>query len=146
MRLDARIFARSHKTVHQLLLDAKGVWKEAKAESIFIYSSDTNNNWRFVASRPKRPLGSIILDAGVKEKILDDANDFLNSRKWYSERGIPFRRGYLLVRLSWGRRAFPGFLTDFLAAWPTRHRENLDNPQSRRRTWARCLHHFPLPL
>lgn len=83
----------------QLLLDAKGVWKLAKAESIFIFASDTRNEWRFVASRPKRPLSSIVLDDGIKEKLLDDAKEFLISRKWYAERGIPFRRGYLLVSL-----------------------------------------------
>jgi mitochondrial chaperone BCS1 len=96
---DTRILARNQKIVNQLLLDAKAVWKLAKAESIFIFASDTRNEWRFVASRPKRPLRSIILDDGIREKLLDDAKDFLNSRKWYAERGIPFRRGYLLVSL-----------------------------------------------
>lgn len=43
---------------------------------------------------------SVVLDPGVKELILDDARDFLDSKNWYSERGIPFRRGYLLVRPS----------------------------------------------
>lgn len=28
--------------------------------------------------------------------LLDDARDFLRSEKWYADRGIPFRRGYLL--------------------------------------------------
>lgn len=41
---------------------------------------------------------SIVLDAGMKELLLSDARDFLNSKNWYSDRGIPFRRGYLLVR------------------------------------------------
>ena len=40
---------------------------------------------------------SIVLDPGVKDLILDDARDFLESKSWYQERGIPFRRGYLLV-------------------------------------------------
>lgn len=97
---DARILARDPKVVSRLLVEAKGAWKTAKAESIYIFASDTRNEWRFVASRPQRPLSSIILDDGIKEKILDDANEFLNSRKWYAERGIPFRRGYLLVSLS----------------------------------------------
>lgn len=34
----------------------------------------------------------------MKDLLLDDAHDFLDSKEWYSERGIPFRRGYLLVR------------------------------------------------
>ena len=51
-----------------------------------------------MATLPKRPLKSVILDAGVKEAILEDALNFLDSKEWYLERGIPFRRGYLLVR------------------------------------------------
>ena len=94
-----RILARDHKVVNQLLLDAKNAWKAAKEEFISIYSSNAKNEWRLIASRPKRPLSSIVLDVGIKEKILDDAKDFLNSKKWYSDRGIPFRRGYLLVSL-----------------------------------------------
>ncbi|KIK61467.1 hypothetical protein GYMLUDRAFT_225157 [Collybiopsis luxurians FD-317 M1] len=55
-----------------------------------------NNNWRQIGSRPKRSLKSIVLDSGIKELLLEDAKEFLASREWYSERGIPFRRGYLL--------------------------------------------------
>ena len=97
---NTRVFARNHKIINQLLREAKSVWKAAKGDSIIIYSSNTNNEWQFVASRPKRPMSSIVLDAGIKERILDDAKDFLNSKKWYADRGIPFRRGYLLVSLS----------------------------------------------
>jgi hypothetical protein len=44
-------------------------------------------------------MNSIILDPGVKDILIDDAKDFLQSKPWYAERGIPFRRGYLLVRV-----------------------------------------------
>ncbi|KAK2609070.1 Complex III assembly protein translocase and chaperone [Conoideocrella luteorostrata] len=47
-------------------------------------------------SRKKRPLGSVILDQGVKESIVTDVNDFLSRQQWYIDRGIPYRRGYLL--------------------------------------------------
>jgi chaperone BCS1 len=109
--LDARILARDHEIVNQLLLDAKSAWKVAKAESIFIYAYDARNEWKLVASRPKRPLSSIILDTGIKEKVLDDAKDFLDSKQWYAERGIPFRRGYLLVSFSWSQSNCPRHLT-----------------------------------
>ncbi|PNP78112.1 hypothetical protein FNYG_08575 [Fusarium nygamai] len=46
--------------------------------------------------RKKRPLGSVILDDGVKESIVGDVKDFLNRQQWYVDRGIPYRRGYLL--------------------------------------------------
>ncbi|KDQ26599.1 hypothetical protein PLEOSDRAFT_1105500 [Pleurotus ostreatus PC15] len=56
----------------------------------------SQNSWRHVASRPKRPLKSIVLDPGIKDLLVEDAKDFLSSKPWYHERGIPFRRGYLL--------------------------------------------------
>lgn len=46
--------------------------------------------------RKKRPLGSVILDKGVKESIVADVKDFLSRQQWYVDRGIPYRRGYLL--------------------------------------------------
>ncbi|KIJ50440.1 hypothetical protein M422DRAFT_96980, partial [Sphaerobolus stellatus SS14] len=44
----------------------------------------------------KRPMSCIVLDPGVKEMLMEDTRDFLSSEKWYADRGIPFRRGYLL--------------------------------------------------
>jgi mitochondrial chaperone BCS1 len=59
-------------------------------------------------------LNSIILDGGIGDFLLEDARDFMKSRRWYADRGtspillsimllhitnssgIPFRRGYLL--------------------------------------------------
>ncbi|UNI19228.1 Complex III assembly protein translocase and chaperone [Purpureocillium takamizusanense] len=46
--------------------------------------------------RKKRPLGSVVLDEGVKESIVTDVKDFLSRQQWYVDRGIPYRRGYLL--------------------------------------------------
>jgi len=83
--------------VDDLLAEAKECWKRAREEQTSIYVPDQWDNWRLIASRPRRLLDSIILDSGVKEDALHDARDFLDSKKWYSERGIPFRRGYLLV-------------------------------------------------
>ncbi|OLL22730.1 Mitochondrial chaperone BCS1 [Neolecta irregularis DAH-3] len=53
--------------------------------------------WKqFGQPRRKRLLDSVILDTGIKEKIISDVQDFLKSEKWYADRGIPYRRGYLL--------------------------------------------------
>ncbi|KAF7326820.1 hypothetical protein MSAN_02497600 [Mycena sanguinolenta] len=61
-----------------------------------IFFADPHGSWRWADARHKRPMGSIVLDPGVKEMLLGDARDFLASEKWYADRGIPFRRGYLL--------------------------------------------------
>ena len=44
----------------------------------------------------KRPFSSVVLDRGVGESLKNDISDFLSNSKWYFERGIPYRRGYLL--------------------------------------------------
>jgi len=46
--------------------------------------------------RKKRPLESVVLDDGAGESIVRDVKDFLARQRWYVDRGIPYRRGYLL--------------------------------------------------
>ncbi|XP_030065862.1 mitochondrial chaperone BCS1 [Microcaecilia unicolor] len=53
--------------------------------------------WRpFGFPRRRRPLSSVVLEEGVSERIVQDVKGFIDNPKWYSERGIPYRRGYLL--------------------------------------------------
>lgn len=53
--------------------------------------------WMTVASRPSRPLNTVVLDDEQKRRVLRDMNEFLlpSSPRWYATRGIPYRRGYL---------------------------------------------------
>jgi len=45
--------------------------------------------WRpFGQPRRKRPLSSVILDQGVKERIVADIKDFLGASSYYYDRGI----------------------------------------------------------
>ncbi|RUS15878.1 P-loop containing nucleoside triphosphate hydrolase protein [Endogone sp. FLAS-F59071] len=71
-----------------------------------VFAADQYGNWcvgrgsgvpaRRTRSRPKRPLSTIVMDPMLKQAIVDDAHEFLSSEQWYSDRGIPYRRGYLL--------------------------------------------------
>jgi len=58
----------------------------------------TQNYGRWTASciKHKRAKESVILDKGVWESLYSDVEQFLNSRDWYYDHGIPYRRGYLL--------------------------------------------------
>ncbi|THZ93312.1 hypothetical protein D6C82_08943 [Aureobasidium pullulans] len=47
-------------------------------------------------AKRKRPFDSVVLEEGMAEMIRDDVREFLNARTWYLDRGIPYRRGYLL--------------------------------------------------
>ncbi|KAF2259152.1 P-loop containing nucleoside triphosphate hydrolase protein, partial [Lojkania enalia] len=53
--------------------------------------------WTRISSKTPRSLESIVLCEEKKRKLLDDIGAFLepSKRKWYADRGIPWRRGYL---------------------------------------------------
>lgn len=49
------------------------------------------SEWRqFGHPKKKRPIQSVILDAGISERILNDCKDFINTPSWYSDRGKNF--------------------------------------------------------
>lgn len=80
----------------ELLKEAKEMAVKAQTGKTVIYTSWANE-WRpFGQPKAKRLLKSVILDKGLKEDILNDVKDFLGNGRWYHERGIPYRRGYLL--------------------------------------------------
>ncbi|KAK1755173.1 BCS1 N terminal-domain-containing protein [Echria macrotheca] len=67
------------------------------AEGKTVVYSARRMNWEPLGKpRLKRPLGSVILDEGVKERIVGDVKEFLAAQQWYTDRGVPYRRGYLL--------------------------------------------------
>ncbi|KIL61117.1 hypothetical protein M378DRAFT_26203 [Amanita muscaria Koide BX008] len=94
--LSISVVARSNTILKQLVLQAKREYEAEAIHRIQIYFADSHGSWRWTDSRHKRPMSSIVLNPGVKEMLLNDAKDFLKSEKWYADRGIPFRRGYLL--------------------------------------------------
>jgi mitochondrial chaperone BCS1 len=80
----------------KLLEETKGLAMTSQLGKTVLYTSWANE-WRvFGHPRRKRPLESVILEAGIKESILADIQDFNANGKWYFDRGIPYRRGYLL--------------------------------------------------
>ncbi|KAL6303511.1 P-loop containing nucleoside triphosphate hydrolase protein [Sparassis latifolia] len=94
--LSVSVVARNNSILKQLVLQAKKEYEAESVHRIQIYFADSHGCWRWTDSRHKRPISSIVLNPGVKEMLLADTKDFLKSEKWYADRGIPFRRGYLL--------------------------------------------------
>lgn len=94
--LSISVVARSNNILKQLVLEAKKEYERDAEHRVQIFFADSHGSWRWTDSRQKRPMSSIVLAPGVKEMLLSDTKDFLKSEKWYADRGIPFRRGYLL--------------------------------------------------
>lgn len=95
--LKISVVARNNDILKKLVLEAKRTYEKDAEHRVHIFLADTSYGiWRWNGARQKRPMSSIVLQPGVKDMILTDCKDFLASEEWYAERGIPFRRGYLL--------------------------------------------------
>lgn len=89
------LFAHRH-IFEEIFTEAHQLAASAREGKTIMWAADIAV-WRpFGDARQKRPIDSVILDQGIKERILADVKDFLESQKWYVDRGIPYRRGYLL--------------------------------------------------
>jgi chaperone BCS1 len=64
----------------------------------FIEVADVGEHgyWNKSIRRRKRPIGSVILPTGIRNRLMDDVHEFINSKDWYIDMNIPWRRGYLL--------------------------------------------------
>jgi mitochondrial chaperone BCS1 len=55
-----------------------------------------DGRWKKMKAREIRPISTVIMDEKDKAGLLADIGAFLKDQSWYSTRGIPYRRGYLL--------------------------------------------------
>jgi len=73
-----------------LLADARDLAQKENEGKLVIHTA-WGIEWRpFGLPRRKRPLGSVVLDEGVMDKIVNDVRGFLGRRTWYADRGWPF--------------------------------------------------------
>ena len=99
-------FGRDPKILKDLLKDAQIAYLERDGNKTLIYrgqkkpygGSPDDLEWVRCMSRSPRPMSTVVLDQAQKDSIIADIQDYLHPRtkKWYSNRGIPYRRGYLL--------------------------------------------------
>ncbi|KAL9087420.1 MAG: hypothetical protein Q9159_003632 [Coniocarpon cinnabarinum] len=87
----------AHRNIFEnLFLEAHALAQQANEGKTEIYTPKTAHWEPLGHPRRKRPLSSVVLAEGVKERIVEDVRRFLDAREWYLDRGIPYRRGYLL--------------------------------------------------
>jgi len=93
------IFTAFGKNTHafESILHESLILASLKEEGKTTVYTSWGTDWRpFGQPRPRRPLNSVILDQSLAESILNDVLEWKNSSQWYLDRGIPYRRGYLL--------------------------------------------------
>lgn len=96
-------FGRNPEIIKDLLDECRLNFMKQDENKTSIYrggskSGSTDVTWTRSMSRISRPFSTVVLDESVKKSLLDDLKEYLHpyTRRWYSNRGIPYRRGYLL--------------------------------------------------
>lgn len=96
-------FGRDPSVLKELLLEARAQFMKRDAAKTLIYrgtlrAGSTEPTWQRMMARVTRPFSTVILNENVKQDLIADVTDYLNpaTRRWYANRGIPYRRGYLL--------------------------------------------------
>ncbi len=89
-------YGQDYSCFSDLLDEAKSL-NEQQEEGYTIVYTNWGTEWRpFGNPRRKRNIGSVILDGSISSDIVDDFSEWKSSAPWYHDRGIPYRRGYLL--------------------------------------------------
>ena len=89
-----RTFGRSQEVIRRLVAEVRQLSVTSELVSIRMWSE---YYWVAIRGKSHRPLDTIILKPGQAERLIDDIQWFLTARDWYKTRGIPYRRGYLLI-------------------------------------------------
>ncbi|KAI1124231.1 BCS1 N terminal-domain-containing protein [Nemania abortiva] len=96
-------FGRNPWVLKELLLEARQQYMERDEHKTQIYRGTTrvlssDPTWQRCMSRATRPFSTVIINEKTKRELIDDVTDYLNpaTQRWYANRGIPYRRGYLL--------------------------------------------------
>ncbi|KAA0580175.1 AAA family ATPase [Azospirillum sp. B21] len=91
-----RALSRNRAMLTNLLRTADRQFGGRDPDCIAVHMVESYGEWSGRTTIRRRPLSSVFLADGVGEALLEDARTFLAGEAWYSARGIPWRRGYLL--------------------------------------------------
>jgi chaperone BCS1 len=90
-----RVLGRKQAVIRSLIEKARLVAKQVRDSRVDVFIS-YYGSWLKSDSRQMRSLSTVILPGQTADEIAADIRQFLDGETWYRERGIPYRRGYLL--------------------------------------------------
>ncbi|KAG9002810.1 hypothetical protein FRB94_003613 [Tulasnella sp. JGI-2019a] len=91
------LYTRKREVLDDLIQTSREMHlQKNKKGRLVVHGSCPCGSFCTVTTKSRRGLDSLILPEGVKETLVNDAQDFLRSEAWYAEAGIQHKRGYLL--------------------------------------------------
>ncbi|MBY0396197.1 MAG: AAA family ATPase, partial [Thermoleophilia bacterium] len=92
--LTLKLFGGDRALLEDLLREAQGA-AAPRTPGVTILTP-SYESWYATSWRPRRPLESIVLADDLLGELIADLREFLGAGAWYTLRGVPHRRGYLL--------------------------------------------------
>ncbi|KAI8803369.1 P-loop containing nucleoside triphosphate hydrolase protein [Cladochytrium replicatum] len=89
---------RSKNVLYEMVDEARKLSLEKDHMKTIVFMADVHYwgvFWKRSRARGTRKLSTVVLEKGLAESIVEDIREFLKSQKWYVDRGIPYRRGYM---------------------------------------------------
>ncbi|KAH7868898.1 P-loop containing nucleoside triphosphate hydrolase protein [Lentinula edodes] len=96
------VYTLDMSVLSAIIEEARQRYVEVTRPDVIIHLADNDmlhlhhTTWGSVKRQLRRPFNSVILQEGVLDSLRQDAKEFMETESWYTERGIPHRRGYLL--------------------------------------------------
>lgn len=92
-----RMFRGNQQLLKDIVEEARISHENKFTNKLRIYTEDSyEGGWRSRVVKNGRPLESVILANGTAVELVGEIRQFFEKRDWYQQRGIPWRRGYLL--------------------------------------------------
>lgn len=90
--IEVRMLGRSTKPIRALIGEAQELRRGGDRVDIYGY----HGCWQRVARKLPRSLETVVLPRTQIDRLVADAEWFFQAVGWYRDRGVPYRRGYLL--------------------------------------------------
>ncbi|KAJ3724215.1 P-loop containing nucleoside triphosphate hydrolase protein [Lentinula guzmanii] len=92
------VYTLDMSVMSAIVEEARKRYVEVSKPDVIIHMASNHHGgtWDRAKRQRRRPFNSIILQEGVLDSLLQDTKEFFKTESWYTERGIPHRRGYLL--------------------------------------------------
>ena len=93
-------WGRDHSVLQHLMQQAiDEEFEQSKTDDLIIWVRTADNwlgNWEKAVTKKRRDLSTVVLEKQLKDETVADAKKFIDEPEYYTELGIPYRRGYLL--------------------------------------------------
>lgn len=91
-----RSYGRDVSRLKAIMVESEVLANEDKEQGVATFFLNSWGDWRSGGLTARRKLETVILPEGIKEELVTDIKEFLSAQGWYTDMGIPYRRGYLL--------------------------------------------------